>query len=199
MVFINAPLEYKQNALEPSISSKTIKFHFEKHHQGYVNKFNELLEKSPFKDLPLEDVIQKTHGLEEHKILFNNAAQIYNHAFFWKSMKPKGGGEPTGDAKSMIHENWNSYENFKNEWIQKATSLFGSGWIWLVKDKRKVRIIQTKDAETPLTEPFFKPLLTMDVWEHAYYLDYQNNRSNFTKAYLDHLVNWDFVLKNYKG
>jgi Fe-Mn family superoxide dismutase len=189
-------LPYAQHALEPYISGHLISFHYGKHHQGYVTKYNELVAKTPYADHPLEKVIQETFKNPEQKTLFNNAAQIFNHTFFWHSMKPKGGGEPHAKTMSAIQHTWGTFEKFKSEFTDKATNLFGSGWVWLVKEGDTLSIIQTKNAETPITNPKQKPLITLDVWEHAYYLDYQNKRPEFIKTYLEHLINWDFAEKN---
>ena len=189
-------LPYAQNALEPYISGNLMSFHYGKHHQGYVNKYNELVQGTQFADQPLETVIKKTANSKEDKTLFNNAAQIFNHTFFWHSMKPKGGGEPHAKMKSAIQHTWNSIGAFRAEFTDKASKLFGSGWVWVVKEGDKLAIIQTKDAETPISDDKQKPILTLDVWEHAYYLDYQNKRPDFIQAYLEHLINWDFAEKN---
>lgn len=189
-------LPYDQNALEPYMSASTLSFHYGKHHQIYANKFNDLVKDTPMATQSLESVIKDVFGKPEQKTLFNIAAQVYNHSFFWNSMKPKGGGEPHRKVKKAIVHTWGDMEKFKAEFISKATTLFGSGWVWLVKEGDKLAIIQTKDAETPITGTTQKPLITLDVWEHAYYLDYQNRRPDFITTYLDHLVNWDFAEKN---
>lgn len=196
MAYTLPKLPYEQNALEPYITGNLMSFHYGKHHQAYVNKYNELTAGTPMADQPLEKVIKDTFGKADQKVLFNNAAQIFNHTFFWNSMKPKGGGEPHAKVKSAIQHTWGDYTKFKTEFVTKATTLFGSGWVWLVKEGDKLAIIQTKDAETPITGDKQKPLITLDVWEHAYYLDYQNKRPDFINAYMDHLVNWDFAEKN---
>ncbi len=191
-------LPYEQNALEPYITGNLMSFHYGKHHKAYVDKYNELTAGTKRADQPLETVIKETFGNLDEKTLFNNAAQIYNHTFFWHSMKPKGGGEPHAKVKSAIQHTWGDVAKFKTEFTDKAAKLFGSGWVWLVKEGDKLAILQTKDAETPITGNTQKPLLTLDVWEHAYYLDYQNKRPDFIKAYLEHLVNWDFAESNLK-
>ncbi len=196
MAYKLPPLPYAQNALEPHITSKLMSFHYGKHHQGYVDKYNELVQGTPMADMPLEKVIKDTFGNLDQKKLFNNAAQIFNHNFFWHSMKPKGGGEPHAKVKSAIQHTWGNLIAFKTEFATKAKDLFGSGWVWLVKEGDKLLILQTSDAETPITGNSQKPLITLDVWEHAYYLDYQNKREDFIKAYLDNLVNWDFAERN---
>jgi Fe-Mn family superoxide dismutase len=189
-------LPYKQSALQPYISSRLMSFHYGKHHQTYVDKYNELVKGTPMAKQSLETVIQSTFKKSKQKTLFNNAAQIYNHTFFWRSMKPKGGKSPTGEIKTKINKTWGSYKKFKTEFTEQATKLFGSGWVWLVYDGKKLSIMQTKDAETPLTNKKLTPILTLDVWEHAYYLDYKNKRPDFIKAYLEHLANWDFANQN---
>ena len=191
-------LPYEQNALEPYITANLMSFHYGKHHKAYVDKYNELTAGTKRVDQPLETVIKETFGNLDEKTLFNNAAQIFNHTFFWHSMKPKGGGEPHAKVKSAIQHTWGDVAKFKTEFTDKATKLFGSGWVWLVKEGDKLAILQTKDAETPITGNSQTPLITLDVWEHAYYLDYQNKRPDFIKAYLEHLVNWDFAEKNLK-
>ncbi len=190
MSFELPKLPWEDNALDPHISSNLIGYHYGKHHQGYVNKLNAAVEGTPWADKSLEEVIK---GGEAS--LFNNAAQIWNHTFFWNSMKPKGGGAPTGKLADMIGESFGDFEKFKTEFSAKAGSLFGSGWTWLVESDGKLEITQTFNAGTPLTEGK-KALITLDVWEHAYYLDYQNRRPDFIKAYLDSLVNWDFAAEN---
>ena len=190
-------LPYAPNALEPYISNNLMSFHYGKHHQAYVNKYNELTQGTSYADQPLEKVIKETFKNPDQKTLFNNGAQIFNHTFFWNSMKPKGGGEPHAKLKNAIQQTWGSFDQFKVEFTTKASTLFGSGWVWLVKEGEKLAIIQSKDAQTPITGETQKPLLTLDVWEHAYYLDYQNKRPDFIKTYLEHLVNWEFAEKNF--
>jgi len=188
-------LPYNDNALDPVISSNTMSFHYGKHHQGYVNKYNKAIEGTPFADMPLEDAIKKTAADASQKGIFNNAAQIYNHTFYWHSMTPQGGGEPTGKIADLIKDTWGDYASFKTEFAQKAGTLFGSGWTWLVQDGSKLAITQTQNADTPITTSQ-KPLITLDVWEHAYYLDYQNKRPDYINAFLDKLINWEFANKN---
>lgn len=188
-------LPYQDNALNPVISSNTMSFHYGKHHQGYVNKYNKAIEGTPFADMPLEDAIKQTATDGSKKGIFNNAAQIYNHTFYWHSMTPKGGGQPSGKVADKIKETWGDYDSFRTEFVQKASTLFGSGWTWLVQDGNKLAITQTQNADTPITTNQ-KPLITLDVWEHAYYLDYQNKRPDYINAFLDKLVNWEFANQN---
>lgn len=197
MAFTLPELPWSQDALEPHITAKTLSFHYGKHHQAYVNNLNKLVEGTPLASKPLEDVIKETAGDAAKKGIFNNAAQIWNHTFFWHSLSPKGGGEPTGELKDRIVKSFGSVDKFKEEFATKAAAVFGSGWTWLVQSGDKLAIVQTTGAETPLTTKDI-PLLTLDVWEHAYYLDYQNRRPDFIKVYLDKLINWEFAQKNLK-
>ena len=188
------PLPYAENALEPVISARTISFHYGKHHQGYVNKLNKQVEGTPLAEQPLEAVIKATANPDQTAI-FNNAAQVWNHTFYWNSLKPKGGGKPTGALAEMIDKSFGGFEQFKAEFAKAATGQFGSGWAWLVKDGDKLAVVKTGNADNPLVHGQ-KPLLTVDVWEHAYYLDYQNRRADYVTAVLDGLINWDFAAQN---
>ena len=188
------PLPYAENALEPVISARTIGFHYGKHHQGYVNKLNKLVTGTPLADQPLEAVVKATANPDQTAI-FNNAAQVWNHTFYWNSLKPKGGGKPTGALAEMIDKSFGGFEQFKAEFAKAATGQFGSGWAWLVKDGDKLAVVRTGNADNPLVHGQ-KPLLTVDVWEHAYYLDYQNRRADYVTAVLDGLINWDFAAQN---
>lgn len=190
------PLPYEKNALEPFISARTLDFHYGKHHQGYVNKINRFIAGTQYQNLPLEDIIRRTYGQEHKKAIYNNAAQVFNHTFFWNSMKKNGGGKPAGKIADAIDRCFGGYEQFAVQFANAATSQFGSGWAWLVQDGRQLKVIHTSNADTPLALGL-KPLLTIDVWEHAYYLDYQNRRGAYIKAYLEHLVNWEFAETNY--
>ena len=185
------PLPYAENALEPVISARTIGFHYGKHHQGYVNNLNKLVTGTPLADQPLEAVVKATANPDQTAI-FNNAAQVWNHTFYWNSLKPKGGGKPTGALAEMIDKSFGGFEQFKAEFAKAATGQFGSGWAWLVKDGDKLAVVKTGNADNPLVHGQ-KPLLTVDVWEHAYYLDYQNRRADYVTAVLDDLINWDFA------
>jgi superoxide dismutase, Fe-Mn family len=189
------PLPYAENALEPVISAKTLSFHYGKHHKAYVDNLNKLITGTDYSDLSLEEIIQGTTGRPERAAIFNNAAQIWNHTFYWNSLSPKGGGEPPAALKNKIEASFGSVDAFKKEFAAAAVSQFGSGWAWLVLEDDKLKVIKTANAENPLTTGK-KPLLTIDVWEHAYYLDYQNRRPDYVNAVLDKLINWEFILQN---
>jgi Fe-Mn family superoxide dismutase len=186
------PLPWAEGALDPVISARTMEFHYGKHHRTYVNKLNELVAGTRFADLPLEQVIRETANAEEHKKIFNNAAQTWNHTFFWNGLKPQGGGKPTGDLASRIDSDLGGYDNFRTKFAQAAVDQFGSGWAWLVARGGKLEIVSTSNAGTPIAGDA-TPLLTIDVWEHAYYLDYQNRRPDFANAVIDKLLDWDFA------
>ena len=189
------PLPYAENALEPVITGKTMSFHYGKHHKGYVDNLNKLIAGTEYADLSLEKIISSTAGRPEKTAIFNNAAQTWNHTFYWKSMKPKGGGEPPAALKQRIEASFDSVDACKKEIASAAVSQFGSGWAWLVIESGKLKVIKTANADSPLTAGI-KPLLTIDVWEHAYYLDYQNRRADYVNAVLDKLINWEFALQN---
>ena len=191
MAFELPPLPYAQDALEPHCSSKTLSFHHGKHHQAYVSKTNELIEGTEHANKSLEEIIKSSSGT-----LFNQAAQVWNHTFFWNCMKPGGGGKPSGALASAIDKSFGSFDKFKEEFKAKGVGQFGSGWVWLVKDGNDLKVVGTGNADTPLAHGQ-TAILTCDVWEHAYYLDYQNRRPDFIQAFLDHLVNWDFAAKNF--
>ena len=195
MAFELPPLPYSEDALDPHISAKTLSFHHGKHHAAYVTKLNGMVEGKPYAEQSLEQIIEATAGKEPG--IFNNAAQIWNHTFFWNCMKPNGGGAPSGELGDKIKATWGSVDKLKEELTQAAVTQFGSGWAWLVQDGGDLKITKTANADNPLTAGQ-TALLTVDVWEHAYYLDYQNRRPDFVKAILDHLVNWDFVASNLK-
>jgi superoxide dismutase, Fe-Mn family len=195
MAFELLPLPYPMNALEPQMSARTLEFHHGKHHKAYVDNANKMLQDTPLANKPLEEVIQATAKDESKQGLFNNVAQIWNHNFFWKSMRPKGGGRPTGELARAIEETFGSYDKFREQFKTAGATQFGSGWAWLVFDNGKLRVIKTPNAINPLVQGM-KALLTYDVWEHAYYLDYQNRRPDFIDAFIDHLVNWDFAAEN---
>ncbi|RJX32034.1 MAG: superoxide dismutase [Fe] [Oxalobacter sp.] len=185
------PLPYAMDALQPQISKETLEFHYGKHHQAYVTNLNNLIKGTPFENASLEDIIKKSSGG-----VFNNAAQVWNHTFFWNGLKPKGGGAPTGALATAINAKWGSFDNFKAEFTKSCVGNFGSGWTWLVKKPDgTVDIVNTSNAATPLTGTD-KPLLTCDVWEHAYYIDYRNLRAKFVENFWQ-IVNWDFVAKNF--
>jgi len=189
------PLPYAQDALAPVISAQTLSFHYGKHHKAYVDNLNKLVAGTDMAETPLESLIKAVAGKPDKAGVFNNAAQVWNHTFFWNSMKPGGGGAPTGAVAKAIDASFGSYDNFKKEFSNAAMTQFGSGWAWLVADKGQLRIAKTPNAETPLTTGQ-TPLLTIDVWEHAYYLDYQNRRADFVAAVIDKLLNWEFANAN---
>ena len=188
-------LPYAENALEPIITAKTMSFHYGKHHKGYVDNLNKLIAGTEYADLPLEKIITSTAGRPERTAIFNNAAQTWNHTFYWKSMRPKGGGEPPAALKQRIEASFGSLDACKKELASAAVSQFGSGWAWLVLEGGDLKVVKTANADVPLTTGM-KPLLTIDVWEHAYYLDYQNRRAEYVNTVLDKLINWEFALQN---
>jgi Fe-Mn family superoxide dismutase len=189
------PLPYAENALDPVISTTTLGYHYGKHHKGYVDTLNKLIAGTELADLSLEDLIVETAGKSDKATISNNAAQIWNHTFYWRSMRPKGGGEPPAALRSRIDASFGSLEACKKELTTAATTQFGSGWAWLVLEGDKLKVVKTGNAETPLTKGA-KPLLTIDVWEHAYYLDYQNRRADYVTALVDKLINWGFAADN---
>ncbi len=193
--FTLPPLPYPEDALSPAISARTIGFHYGKHHQGYVSKLNELVAGTPLAEQSLEAVIKATAGKVDQSAIFNNAAQVWNHTFYWNSLRPKGGGKPSGAMAELIEKSFGNHDKFKAELAKAATSQFGSGWAWLIKDGDKLIVTKTGNADTPIAHDQ-KPLLTIDVWEHAYYLDYQNRRADYVTAVLDNLINWDFAAQN---
>jgi len=188
------PLPWADDALSPHISADTIGFHYGKHHQGYVNKLNKQVAGTAMADQPLETII-KTTAKTGQMAIFNNAAQAWNHTFYWNSLKPKGGGKPTGALLTQIEKDFGDFAAFKAAFAKAATSQFGSGWAWLVKNGDTLTITKTGNADTPLIHGQ-KPLLTIDVWEHAYYLDYQNRRADYVATVLDRLINWEFAAQN---
>jgi Fe-Mn family superoxide dismutase len=184
------PLPYEKNALEPHISAETLEYHYGKHHQAYVTNLNKMIEGTEFADAKLEDIIKKSSGG-----MFNNAAQTWNHTFYWNSMSPKGGGEPSGKLADAINKAFGSFAKFKEEFSKSAAGNFGSGWTWLVqRPDGSLGIVNTSNAATPITGSD-KPLFTADVWEHAYYIDYRNARPKYLEAFWN-LVNWEFAAKN---
>lgn len=192
------PLPYALEALEPHISADTLSFHYGKHHQGYVTNLNKLIAGTDLEPKDLETIIKTAHDNPRLLAVFNNAAQVWNHTFFWHSMRPQGGGQPAPKLLALIEKSFTSLDHFKEKFKEAATGQFGSGWAWLVQEDDDLKIVKTGNAETPLTDPSLTPLLTCDVWEHAYYLDYQNRRPDYVQTFLDHLINWDFALKNLK-
>jgi Fe-Mn family superoxide dismutase len=189
-------LPYPENALEPVISSRTIQFHYGKHHQGYVANLNRLTADTPFAEMELEKIIAATAKDPDKTGIFNNAAQVWNHTFYWKSLKP-GGTQVPSELASAIVKSFGSQDNLKKEFSQAAASQFGSGWAWLVKEGSDLKVVKTANAQNPMTSGQ-TPLLTVDVWEHAYYLDYQNRRGDYVSAILDKLLNWEFALENFR-
>lgn len=194
--FTLPPLPYPKNALEPHMTAQTFSFHHEKHHQTYVTNLNNLIKDTPLAAKSLEEVIMESAKDSAKAPIFNNAAQVWNHTFFWQSMKPNGGGVPTGKIADQINADFGGLDKFKEAFKQAATTQFGSGWAWLVLNNGKLEVMKTSNADLPMAHDK-KALLTLDVWEHAYYLDYQNRRPDFVTAYLDHLVNWEFAEKNF--
>ena len=189
------PLPYAEGALAPVISAQTLSFHYGKHHKTYVDTLNKLVAGTEFEGQSLESIIRATAGKPDKAPVFNNAAQIWNHTFYWHSLKAQGGGEPPSALKQQIDASFGSLDACKKELLTAATTQFGSGWAWLVLDAGKLKVVKTGNAETPLTKGV-KPLLTIDVWEHAYYLDYQNRRPDYVNAVLDKLINWGFAADN---
>ncbi len=192
MAFTLPELPYAKDALAPHISAETLEFHHGKHHAAYVTNLNKLLEGKPEASKSLEDVVMSSEGG-----VFNNAAQIWNHTFYWHSMKPKGGGEPTGDLLAAINRDFGSFAKFKEEFAAAGATQFGSGWAWLVVQNGKLAVTKTANADLPQKHGQ-KPLLTMDVWEHAYYIDFRNARPKYIETFLTSLANWDFALANLK-
>jgi Fe-Mn family superoxide dismutase len=186
-------LPFAKDALAPYMSAETLEYHHDKHHQAYVNNLNNLIQGTEFAEMPLEEIVKKAPAGG----IYNNAAQTWNHTFFWNCLTPKGGGEPKGALKAAIEAKWGSFDAFKKAFHASAVGNFGSGWTWLVKKSDgSVDIINMGAAGTPLTTGD-TPLLTIDVWEHAYYIDYRNRRPDFVTAFLDHLVNWEFAERNF--
>ena len=192
MSFKLSELPYSKDALAPHISAETLEYHYGKHHQGYVNKLNAAIEGKPEAEKSLEEIIKTSEGG-----LFNNAAQVWNHTFYWNSLSPDGGGEPTGDLATAIEADFGSFTEFKDKFTAAAAGRFGSGWAWLVKNADgKLEITTTLNAECPITKKGVTPLLTCDVWEHAYYIDYRNARPKYLEAFWN-IVNWDFAEENF--
>lgn len=193
--FVLPELPYTQNALEPVISANTISFHYGKHHRAYVDNLNKLVAGTQFAGMPLEKIIMATFGKSENVSIFNNAAQAWNHNFYWHSLTPKGGGDPPAALKQKMEKSFGSVDKCKLELSQAATSQFGSGWAWLVADGETIKVVKTGNADNPMTSGL-KPLLTIDVWEHAYYLDYQNRRADYVQAVIEKLIDWNFAAGN---
>ena len=188
------PLPYADNALAPVISANTIGFHYGRHHRGYLDNLNKLIGGTAFADMPLEKIVAATAGKADQTAIFNNAAQTWNHTFYWQSLRPGGGGEPPAALKQRIEAAFGSVDACRKELSAAAVGQFASGWAWLVADQGNLKVTKTGNADTPLTTGL-KPLLTIDVWEHAYYLDYQNRRADYVNAVIDKLLNWEFAAK----
>ena len=184
------PLPWAKDALAPHISAETIDFHYGKHHQTYVTNLNKLIEGKPEAAKSLEDIVKSSDGG-----MFNNAAQVWNHTFYWNSMKPKGGGAPSGRLLEAVNRDFGSVQKLKDDFAEAAKTQFGSGWAWLVVEGGKLKVVKTANADLPMKHGQ-KALLTCDVWEHAYYIDFRNRRPDYVAAFLEHLVNWDFAAKN---
>jgi len=194
MTFRLTELPYALDALEPHVSARTLEFHYGKHHKGYVDKLNQNAAGTRYEDMALEDAIQESYKNDETSV-YNNASQAWNHTFFWDSMRPGEESRPRGSLSDMIDDQFGGLDEFRKQFKEKAVGQFGSGWTWLVADEDTLAIVSTPNADSPLITPT-TPLLTLDVWEHAYYLDYQNSRDKFVDAFLEHLINWDFAQDN---
>jgi len=193
------PLPFAQNALAPIISARTVRFHYGKHHKGYVHKLNTLVQERGIREVSLVELIRRTHGNPAHAEIFNNAAQVWNHNFYWRSLAPAGhraeNGNPGGVLAEMIGESFGGFAALKTELVENALTQFGSGWVWLLRDGEGLRVTKTSNAHVPLIDGS-TPLLTVDVWEHAYYLDYQNRREAHVTAVVNRLLNWTFAADN---
>ncbi len=192
------PLPYAEDALAPVISAQTVNIHYNRHHKGYFDPVNKLTAGTPLAEASLEEIMMKSYKTSDKTSpsLFNMAAQVWNHTFYWNSLNPKGGGKPSGKLADKINESFGDFDKFRKQFADVTISQFGTGWGWLVADKKgKLSIVKTGDAENPMLQGL-KPLLTIDVWEHAYYLDYQNKRADYVNAVLDKLINWDFAAQN---
>ncbi|WP_417484202.1 superoxide dismutase [Maricaulis salignorans] len=196
MSFTLPDLPYSRDALAPHISAETLDIHHGKHHAAYVTNLNKLLDGHELAGKSLEDVVKATAGKADKAGIFNNAAQVWNHTFYWQSMTPKGGGAPTGELAKLIDRDFGSFDDFKTAFATAGATQFGSGWAWLVAKDGKLEIRKTANAETPVSEAGVTPLLTMDVWEHAYYVDFRNRRPDYIATFLSDLVNWDFAAAN---
>ncbi|MBM3162540.1 MAG: superoxide dismutase [Chlorobi bacterium] len=198
MAYQQPALPYAENALEPHISARTIGFHYGKHHAAYVNNYNNLVAGTPFDQQGIEQVMAATAADPQKAGIFNNGAQAWNHTFYWNSLSPAGGGKPSGELAAKIEADFGSFEKFVEELKAAAATQFGSGWAWLVIDGGTLKVVKTGNAQTPLTSGQ-TPLLCIDVWEHAYYLDYQNRRPDYAAAAIEHLLNWEFAESNYRA
>ncbi len=193
--FTLPPLPFPEDSLAPVISANTLSFHYGKHHKAYVDNLNKLVAGTEYESMSLEDIVKATAGKADKSGIFNNAAQVWNHTFYWKCLRGKGGGAPSGDVGARIDAAFGGYDKFKQELANAAVTQFGSGWAWLVAEGNTLKVVKTPNAETPFARGQ-RPLLTIDVWEHAYYLDYQNRRPDHVNAVIDKLVNWDFAAEN---
>ena len=192
MKFELPPLPYAKDALEPHLGAETLEFHYEKHHRAYLTKLQKLLADKPLAERPLVDIIRESDGA-----VFNNAAQVWNHTFYWNSMSPKGGGPPAGAVKSAIESAFGSFDRFRSQFVEAAVGVFGTGYVWLIQDRDgRLAIRGMEDADTPLKDGSATPILTCDVWEHAYYLDYRHERPKYVETFIDRLANWAFVAEN---
>ena len=197
MTIMQSTLPYDQNALEPYISAETLSYHYDKHHRGYVDKLNKLIDGTPYAGLSLEDIVIKAREDAAIDIL-NNALQAWNHAFLWESMSPNGGATPDGRIKELVEDSFGDLDTFRKRFRAAALSHFGSGWVWLVLDGPRLRILTTGNADAPIGTRMV-PLMTLDVWEHAYYIDYRNERVRYVDTFLDKLVNWKFAAANLRN
>lgn len=195
MKIVLPDLPYGYEALAPHMSAETLHFHHDKHHKAYVDKARELTKGTRFESMDVEDIIAEIGGNSEHQKLFNQVAQVWNHTFYWNCMAPNGGGKPSGDVASLIERDFGGYDAFRQQFKQAGVDQFGSGYVWLVSEGGKLKVRNTPNAVTPLVDDQFV-LLTSDVWEHTYYLDYQNRRADYLDVFLDNLVNWRFVAEN---
>jgi Fe-Mn family superoxide dismutase len=194
-MFTLPPLPYPEDALAPVVSANTLSFHHGKHHKAYVDNLNNLIKGTEFEGKTLEAIVQATAGKSDKMPIFNNAAQVWNHTFFWNCMRKGGGGTPSGRIAQLLDSSFGGYDAFKKEFAQTCVTQFGSGWGWLVAEGGALKLVKTPNAENPMTKGQ-TPLLTIDVWEHAYYLDYQNRRPDFVNAVIDKLLNWNFAEEN---
>ena len=191
-------LPYARNGLEPHISAETLDFHYGKHHQTYIDNLNKLIAGTPHEGQALADIVKASAGKADQVAVFNNAAQAWNHGFYWSSLSPKGGGKPGADLAARVDYSFGSLDELRKAWLAAATGQFGSGWVWLALEvtSNKLVLLKTANADTPLTGGSHRPLAVLDVWEHAYYLDYQNRRADYATAVFDKLLNWSFVEAN---
>lgn len=198
MTYELPPLPFDYTALEPHVSKSTLEFHHDKHHAAYVNNYNNMVKGTDMESKSIEEVIKATYNDASKAGIFNNAAQAWNHTFYWNCIKPSGGGQPSGELADKIAADFGSFDKFKEEFKAAAATQFGSGWAWLVLDKGTLKVTKTSNAENPLAMGM-TPLLTIDVWEHAYYLDYQNKRPDYIDTFISSLINWDFVAEQMKN